>query len=199
MPNTPPACNTSVADASARSLALPPSRRIGICPTPRKNHAVFGSSKYSALATNVTRRRITSGMKTESRNDRWFEARITGPRRGRCSRPSTFTRKHTPSTGVSAPLTTQYSKSPSVRPLAAFRQGILASGDLPGFGRLGRDHRIEPARQGVDLGEDPVVLDPLVGGVVEGPLRAQVVAQGTPGPGESGLHPDLHRQIVEFP
>src|SRR5690349_7016331 len=110
MPNTPPAASTSPADASARSLALPPSRRIGIWPTPRKNHAVFGSSKYSALATNVTRRRSTSGRKIESRNDRWFDARITGPRFGTLSRPSTLTRNVKPSTGVSTPFTTQYSK-----------------------------------------------------------------------------------------
>ena len=41
-------------------------------PEARKNHAVFGSSKYSALATNVTRRRTTSGRKIESENERWY-------------------------------------------------------------------------------------------------------------------------------
>ena len=42
------------AAANARSEALPPSRRMGIWPAARKNHAVFHESKYSALATNVT-------------------------------------------------------------------------------------------------------------------------------------------------
>ena len=38
-------------------LALPPPRRIGICPAARKNQAVFFESKYSALAKKVTLRR----------------------------------------------------------------------------------------------------------------------------------------------
>ena len=53
----------------------------------RKNHAVFGSSKYSAFATNVIRRFITSGRKIESENDTWFEAMMTGPSLGRFSSP----------------------------------------------------------------------------------------------------------------
>src|SRR5215207_8015213 len=63
MPNTLPFSSTSVADARARSLALPPSRRIGIWPQLRKNHAVFRSSKYSALATQykVSKRTPRSG------------------------------------------------------------------------------------------------------------------------------------------
>ena len=58
----------------------------------RKNHAVFGSSKYSALATKVTRRRSTSGRKTESENETWLLARITGPSVGTFCSPSTVTR-----------------------------------------------------------------------------------------------------------
>ena len=58
--------------ARARSDALPPSRRMGIWPAARKNQAVFHESKYSALATKVTRRRITSGRNKESQNDTWL-------------------------------------------------------------------------------------------------------------------------------
>ena len=72
--------------------------------------------------------------------------------------------------------------------------------------RLGRRHRrrgtghrrlrgVEPPGRRVDLGQQPIVLGQRLGGVVDGSLRAEVVAQGAPGPGESGLHPDLHRQI----
>ena len=83
----PPAARPSPT-SSARSLALPPSRRIGIWPTPRKNQAVFGLSKYSALATNVTRRRTTSGRKIESRNERWLAGEDRpAPSRGTCSLP----------------------------------------------------------------------------------------------------------------
>ena len=38
-------------------------------PTARKNQAVFQLSKYSALATKVTRLRTTSGRNTLSIND----------------------------------------------------------------------------------------------------------------------------------
>jgi hypothetical protein len=55
---------------------------MGIWPTPRKNHAIRLSSKYSALATKVTRRGITSGRKIESRNERWLAAMIAAPSRG---------------------------------------------------------------------------------------------------------------------
>ena len=54
--------------------------------------AVFHESKYSALATKVTRRRSTRGTNMESTNDTWLGARITGPCLGMFSRPSTFTR-----------------------------------------------------------------------------------------------------------
>ncbi len=92
MAKIPPASSTARAAARAPSLADPPLRRMGIWPTARKNQAVFGSSKYSALATKVTRRRITIGRKIESQNDTWFEARMTGPSAGTCSSPSTRTR-----------------------------------------------------------------------------------------------------------
>jgi hypothetical protein len=93
MPRTPPAFRTSRAAASARSDADPPSRRIGICPAARKNQAVFHESKYSALATKVTLRRITNGKKNESQKEVWFGARMTGPRLGTLLRPVTRTRQ----------------------------------------------------------------------------------------------------------
>ncbi len=95
--------------SSARSLALPPSRRIGIWPQLRKNQAVFGSSKYSALATKVTRRRTTSGMKNESRKERWFareDHRHRAAARARVPRPGGGTKIRM--NGVSRPLTIQY-------------------------------------------------------------------------------------------
>ena len=60
---------------------------MGICPAARKNQAVFHESKYSALATKVTLRRITSGRKNESQKEVWFGARITGPIRRHVLRP----------------------------------------------------------------------------------------------------------------
>src|SRR5438093_919443 len=79
MPNSSPRPSTSRAAASARSDAGPPSRLIGIWPTARKNHAVLGSSKNSALATNVMRRRSTIGRKIESQNETWLLARMAPP------------------------------------------------------------------------------------------------------------------------
>jgi hypothetical protein len=55
--------------------------------------------KYSALATNVTRRFTISGVKIESENDRWLQARITGPVAGTLARPSTSGRKSSFSNG----------------------------------------------------------------------------------------------------
>jgi hypothetical protein len=69
---------------------------------------------------------------------------------------------------------------------------------LSGRRMLGGNHGVEATGQCVDLGKEPIVLEAHLGGVVDRPLRADVVAQSTPGPGESGLHPDLHRQIAKF-
>ena len=80
---------------------------MGIWPAARKNQAVRQSSKYSALARKVTRRRTTSGMKNESQNDWWLAARTAGPCRGRFSFPSTFTRQRTKKTGVRMAFVTQ--------------------------------------------------------------------------------------------
>ena len=63
-----------------------------MCPLALKNQATFQLSKYSALATYVTRRGTTRGRKNESQNEIWFEARIADPLGGMCSRPSTRTR-----------------------------------------------------------------------------------------------------------
>src|ERR1700722_2574468 len=107
MPSTPPPFKTSRAAASARSDAEPPSRRIGICPAARKNQAVFQESKYSALATKVTLRRMTNGKKNESQKEVWFGARITGPCFGTLLRPVTRTRHPTKNIGLSRPFNTQ--------------------------------------------------------------------------------------------
>src|SRR3954454_6130977 len=112
MPNKPPCSRTSWADSRARRLALPPPRLIGIWPTARKNHAVFLSSKYSALATNVTRRRSTSGRKIESEKDRWLLASMAGPFLGRFSSPSTRTRNRNRRIGVRTAFSTQYITPP---------------------------------------------------------------------------------------
>lgn len=52
-------------------------------------------SKYSALARNVTCRGATIGMISESMNDRWLLARMTGPLRGMLPRPVTSGRRNT--------------------------------------------------------------------------------------------------------
>jgi G:T/U-mismatch repair DNA glycosylase len=80
---------------------------MGIWPTARKNHAVFHESKYSALATKVTRRRTTRGMNNESQKATWFGARITGPRCGMWSIPSTSIRHRSRKMGMSRDFTTQ--------------------------------------------------------------------------------------------
>ncbi len=58
--------------------------------------------KYSALATNVTRRGRVSGMNSQSAYDRWLLARIAGPSRGTFSAPYTRGRKTTRSHGPRA-------------------------------------------------------------------------------------------------
>ena len=74
----------------------------------RKNQPISRLSKYSALARNVIRRRITRGMTMQSMNDTWLEATITGPRRGTRRPFATRTRKATRRIGVRIILTTQY-------------------------------------------------------------------------------------------
>src|SRR5207302_11398980 len=100
------------AESSARWDADPPPRLMGIWPTARKNHAVFLSSKYSALATNVMRRRSTKGRKMESENERWLLARMAAPCGGSLALPSTLTLKSSRSTGVRIALRTQYITDP---------------------------------------------------------------------------------------
>ena len=180
--------STSVADASARSLALPPSRRIGIWPTPRKNHAVFGSSKYSALATNVTRRRRTSGMKIESRNERWFEARITGPRFGHVlAALDLHAEAHAQDRGERRPSPPSTASARRAYAARAYAGTAIGSGR----GRLrrrvrGRSARARPAarrRAGAPARRSRRASRSCSaasrGGVVERPLRAEVVPQGT--------------------
>ena len=83
MPRTFPSASTRRPERSARSLASPPVRSIGICPTPLKN-ALLSSPltplpvKYSALARNTTFRGSGIGPKKWSANDRWLLTRMTG-------------------------------------------------------------------------------------------------------------------------
>jgi hypothetical protein len=112
MPRTFPAASTRRPDLSARSLASPPARSIGICPTPLKNALVSSPLtpvpvKYSDLARNTTFRRSGSGPKKWSENDRWLLTRMTGPRRGTFFRPRDQGRKITASATPSVYFATQ--------------------------------------------------------------------------------------------
>jgi hypothetical protein len=49
-----------------------------------------GEVKYSLLARKVTFRGTTKGIKMESLNERWFEARMSGPETGTLRRPFTL-------------------------------------------------------------------------------------------------------------
>ena len=108
MPNTPPRLE-HVGRGEQRTFRRAATLRAGSGSDPRRGRTTrsSGSSKYSALATNVTRRGTTSGMKIESRNERWFAARITGPLSGTCSRPSMRTRTPAPMSGVALSFITQ--------------------------------------------------------------------------------------------
>jgi hypothetical protein len=55
--------------------------------------------KYSAFATKVTLRFTISGVKIESENDRWLQARMTGPVAGTWCRPCTSGRNSSLSSG----------------------------------------------------------------------------------------------------
>src|SRR5690606_18417122 len=106
----------------AACAARPPVRSTGIVPVPVQN--ILTSQplsplpvKYSALATNVTFRLTTSGMKIESEKERWLLARIAGPVSGTCSSPSTTGRKTTRSQGPSRTyFSSQYSSTGSLSP-----------------------------------------------------------------------------------
>ncbi len=58
--------------------------------------------KYSAFATNVTRRDRVSGMNSQSAYERWLLARIAGPSSGTLSAPIVAGAEHDPSIGPSA-------------------------------------------------------------------------------------------------
>jgi hypothetical protein len=55
--------------------------------------------KYSDLARNTTGRGTISGIKMESENERWLEARMAAPSEGTLSRPLTHGLKSVFSTG----------------------------------------------------------------------------------------------------
>ena len=107
MPSRCPSRSTRSPVRSAPSLALPPVRSIGICPTPEKNvrdTKPFSPRpvKYSALARNVTLRGISCmGMKKWSENDRWLLARMAAPVWGTFSFPRCHGRKISRSNGAS--------------------------------------------------------------------------------------------------
>ena len=104
MPNSSPLARIFRPVVIAPAAAVPLDRSIGTWPAPEKN--VFcsqplmpGVVKYSALATNVTRRGITSGMNSQSEYDRWLLARIAAPSSGTFSVPSAYGRKISLSSG----------------------------------------------------------------------------------------------------
>ena len=112
MPSRSPWASTRSPALSARSLALPPDRSTGICPTPRKKALLarpLGPRpvKYSALARKVTLRGSGSGPKKWSEKDRWLLARMAGPSRGTLSTPSAHGRNSSPSSGLMIILSNQ--------------------------------------------------------------------------------------------
>ncbi len=112
MPSSFPSASTRRPVRSARSLAAPPDRSTGICPTPWKKALLIRPFsprpvKYSDLARNVTLRGSGNGPKKWSENERWFQARIAGPSRGTLSDPSDHGRKKIARRGPRIALTTQ--------------------------------------------------------------------------------------------
>ena len=80
---------------------------MGTWPAPVKNFfwnqpLMPGVLKYSALATNVTRRDRVSGMNSQSAYERWLLARIAGPCDGMFSWPLTCGRNTSLRTGPRA-------------------------------------------------------------------------------------------------
>jgi hypothetical protein len=59
-----------------------------------------GEVKYSLFAKKVTFRGTTNGIKIESLNERWFEARMSGPDAGTFLKPFTFGRNKIIKNGV---------------------------------------------------------------------------------------------------
>ena len=89
--------------------------------------------KYSALPRKCTCRRHASGMTIESMKDRWFEAMMSGPVAGTCSRPSTLSRVPTFTAG---PMSTWRSTALlTVPPL---------TGSLPPGGQSVHSHSMVP-------------------------------------------------------
>ena len=107
MPSTPPLVSDVAGRGQGPLRALPPSRRMGIWPAARKNHDVFHESKYSALATNVTRRRNTSGQEQRVAERDVVGRQDHGPVAGHVSRPSTSTRHSSRKMGLSRDFSTQ--------------------------------------------------------------------------------------------
>jgi hypothetical protein len=92
MPKNSPLASTPAAASSARWLAEPPDRSMGIMPRAGKMWRVFQLSMYSALPTNVMRRGSATGSTNESSTDVWLGHRMAGPSSGRWPNPSARTR-----------------------------------------------------------------------------------------------------------
>src|SRR2546430_15764542 len=98
MPKRLPSRRTRSPVSMAACAARPPKRSAGSVPEPsmniltRKPYSPL-PVKYSALATKITFRFPSSGMKSESENDRCLLAMIAGTWFGTFSRPSTCGRK----------------------------------------------------------------------------------------------------------
>src|SRR4029453_14707993 len=77
-------------------------------PKAGNSRRVFQLSRYSTLPTKLSVRRTVMINTTESKNETWLAARIAGPRRGSCSRPSTRTRHSRRYSGVAISRTSAY-------------------------------------------------------------------------------------------
>ena len=115
-----------MADSSALADAGPPPRTTGIWPMALKSQAVLRCSKYSALATNVTRRFSMIGRNTESEKLRWLLARITGPLAGTFSMPSTLILNNSRKIGPRTPLKSRYTMSRQGNPAGSRGVGRMS-------------------------------------------------------------------------
>ena len=82
----------------------PDCRSTGIMPSAGRRRRVFQLSRYSALPTKLTGRRMAMMIATESKNETWLAAMMAGPSAGTCSSPSTRTHHSARYTGQTATL-----------------------------------------------------------------------------------------------
>src|SRR2546421_446493 len=136
MPNSSPASRASAAASIARFQSAPSPRRMGMWPLARKNQATFQLSKYSALATYLTRRGTTRGRKNESQKEMWFEARMAGPWAGRGSRPPSSSARQRPGAGASDTSAPRHAQALGFTVLDTYHNAI--SGFAASMGPLAR-------------------------------------------------------------